>query len=94
MVFVKSNGVYETRVVRLGLANFDFTEIVSGANEGEQVALLGAAAIQVARDSSNARFKQMTGGGMPGMQKSSSDTKSGEKSGSPAPAGGGARPRQ
>ena len=94
VVFVKANGVFEARVVRLGLGNFDFTEVVTGVKEGDEVALLGAAAIQVARDSSNARFKQMTGGGMPGMQKS---TTSGSSAGAPAggtpPAGGAPRPR-
>lgn len=94
VVFVKANGVFEARVVRLGLGNFDFTEVVNGVKEGDEVALLGAAAIQVARDSSNARFKQMTGGGMPGMQKS---TTSGSSAGAPAggtpPTGGARRPR-
>jgi HlyD family secretion protein len=69
VVFVKSGATFEARVVRLGLGNFDYTEVVSGLNDGDEVALLGAAAIQVARDSSNARFRQMTGGGMPGMQR-------------------------
>jgi HlyD family secretion protein len=60
--------------VRLGLGNFDDTEVLSGLEEGERVALLGAAAIQAARDSSNARFRSMTGGGMPGMQKTPATT--------------------
>lgn len=69
VVFVKARAGFEVRVVRLGLGNFDYTEVVSGLEEGDQVALLGAAAIQVARDSSAARFRQMSGGGLPGMQK-------------------------
>lgn len=69
VVFVKAGAGFEVRVVRLGLGNFDYTEVVSGLEEGDQVALLGAAAIQVARDSSAARFRQMSGGGLPGMQK-------------------------
>jgi len=84
VVFVKvGDATFEPRVIRLGLGNFDYTEVVSGLEEGDQVALLGAAAIQVARDSSNARFRSMTGGGMPGMQKQPSTT-----SGSSAPASG------
>lgn len=89
VVFVKVNETFEPRVVRLGLGNFDYTEVVSGLQEGDQVALLGAAAIQVARDSSNARFRQMTGGGMPGMQKQ--QTPASGSSGAPgggAPSGG------
>jgi HlyD family secretion protein len=69
VVFVAANGTYTPKVVRLGIGNFDYTEVISGLNEGDQVALLATAAIQAARDSSNARFRQMTGGGMPGMQK-------------------------
>ena len=74
VVFVSAGGVFAPRVVRLGLGNFDYTEVVSGLEEGEQVALLAAAAIQAARDSSNARFRSMTGGGMPGMQKTPAAT--------------------
>ncbi|MEP7382885.1 MAG: efflux RND transporter periplasmic adaptor subunit [Gemmatimonadota bacterium] len=74
VVYLKVNDRFEPRVVRLGLGNFDYTEVVSGLTEGDQVALLGAAAIQASRDSSNARFRQMTGGGMPGMQKQPSTT--------------------
>ncbi|MEO7962407.1 MAG: hypothetical protein ABIT38_00700 [Gemmatimonadaceae bacterium] len=88
VVFVAKNGSYEPRVVRLGLGNFDYTEVLSGLAEGDQVALLGAAAIQVSRDSSNARFKQMTGGGMPGMQR-----QGGARGGAAGGAGGAARPR-
>jgi len=66
---VAANGTYTPKVVRLGIGNFDYTEVISGLNEGDQVALLATAAIQAARDSSTARFRQMTGGGMPGMQK-------------------------
>ncbi len=74
VVFVAANGTYTPKVVRLGISNFDYTEVVSGLDEGEQVALLATAAIQAARDSSNARFRQMTGGGMPGMQKQGGST--------------------
>jgi len=69
VVFVKNGATFDAKVVRLGLGNFDYTEVLSGLKDGDEVALLGAAAIQVARDSSNARFRQMTGGGMPGMQR-------------------------
>ncbi len=82
VVFVKGNAGFEARVVRLGLGNFDYTEVLSGLKEGDEVALLGAAAIQVARDSSNARFRQMTGGGMPGMQKTQEKSGSGSTGGS------------
>ena len=93
VVFVVANGVYTPKVVRLGAANFDYTEVVSGLNEGDQVALLATAAIQAARDSSNARFRQMTGGGMPGMQRQQGSTQGGQGGGGGgAPSGG--PPRQ
>lgn len=85
VVFIKVNELFQPRVVRLGLGNFDYTEVVSGLEEGDEVALLGAAAIQVARDSSNARFRQMTGGGMPGMQRQQGQSGSGGQSGGSAP---------
>jgi HlyD family secretion protein len=85
VVFVKVNEVFQPRVVRLGLGNFDYTEVVSGLEEGDEVALLGAAAIQVARDSSNARFRQMTGGGMPGMQRQQTQSGSSQPSGGAPP---------
>jgi HlyD family secretion protein len=90
VVFVAKNGTFEPRVVRLGLGNFDYTEVLSGLSEGDEVALLGAAAIQASRDSSNARFRQMTGGGMPGMQRQQGGAQGGAAAGGQA----GGRPRQ
>jgi HlyD family secretion protein len=87
VVFVGKMGAFEPRVVRLGLGNFDYTEVLSGLDEGEQVALLAAAAMEAARDSSNARFRSMTGGGMPGMQKTPTP------GATTPPAGGATRPR-
>ncbi len=95
VVFVVANGVYTPKVIRLGIANFDYTEVVSGLNEGDQVALLATAAIQAARDSSNARFRQMTGGGMPGMQRQQQGgAQGGGGGGGGAPGAGGGPPRQ
>jgi len=65
LVFVAANGVYKPRVVRLGVANFDYTEVLGGLKEGEQVALLAAAAMQAKREEQNNRIRSM--GGVPGM---------------------------
>jgi hypothetical protein len=65
LVFVSENGTYKPRVVRLGVGNFDYTEVVSGIKEGEQVALLAAAAMQAKRDEQNNRMRGM--GGLPGL---------------------------
>ncbi|MDQ6886707.1 MAG: efflux RND transporter periplasmic adaptor subunit [Gemmatimonadota bacterium] len=69
LVFVAENGTYTPRIVRLGVANFDYTEVVSGIKEGEQVAMLAAATLQAQRQQNLDRFKGMTGGGVPGMQR-------------------------
>ncbi len=66
LVFVqKADGGWEPRVVRLGTSDYDFTEVLSGLEEGEQVALLSAAALQAQRQQNNDRFKAMTGGASP-----------------------------
>jgi hypothetical protein len=65
LVFVAENGTYKPRIVRLGVGNFDYTEVVSGIKEGEQVALLAAAAMQAKREEQNNRMRNM--GGLPGI---------------------------
>jgi HlyD family secretion protein len=65
LVFVAENGTYTPRIVRLGVGNFDYTEVLSGLKEGEQVALLAAAAMQARREQQADRMRGM--GGLPGM---------------------------
>jgi len=66
LVFVKNGTKFEPRVVLTGASNFDYTEIISGVKEGEQVAMLAAAALQAQRQMNNDRIRQNTG--VPGMQ--------------------------
>jgi HlyD family secretion protein len=80
LVFVAENGTYVPRIVRLGVGNFDYTEAVSGIKEGEQVALLAAAAMQAKREEQNNRMRNM--GGLPGMT-------GGARPGAGGPGGGG-----
>lgn len=87
LVFVEENGVTSPKVVRLGVSDFDYTEVVSGLKEGDKVVLLAAAAAQASRDSMNARFRMM--GGVPGMQKQTPGT----APPTPGAAGGGRRPQ-
>jgi HlyD family secretion protein len=94
LVFVKENGSYTPRVVRLGVGNFDYTEVVGGLKEGEQVALLAAAAMQARRDEQNNRMRGM--GGLPGLTPPRAGGAGpggggGGRGGAP-PAGGQARP--
>ena len=79
LVFIAENGTYTPRVVRLGVGNFDYTEVVSGLKEGEQVALLAAAAMQAKREEQNNRMRGM--GGLPGITP--------QRPGGGAPGGGG-----
>ena len=79
LVFVQdAKGKFSPRFVRLGVRNYDYSEVLSGLQEGEKVAMLAAAQLQAQRQKNNEQFKTMTGGGMPGATKQGA-----------APAGGG-----
>jgi HlyD family secretion protein len=56
---------FEPRLVMLGLQNYDYTEVTSGLKEGEEIALLSAAAMQVARNLQNEQARARMGGGSP-----------------------------
>jgi len=64
VVFVKKDGKYIPRVVRVGISDFDNTEIISGVTQGEQVALLGAAVLQAQREQLQQRIRAGTGGAL------------------------------
>ena len=68
LVFVvNAAGAYEPRVLRLGASNYDYSEVLSGLEEGETVATLAVASLQAKRDASNDRMRAMQGGAVPGM---------------------------
>jgi HlyD family secretion protein len=85
LVFVAKGTTFEPRIVTLGISNYDYTEVRSGLTEGEQVAILTAAALQQRRQEQLERFRGMTGGGVPGMQR--------QQGGGAAGGGGGGAPR-
>ena len=66
VVFVKDSGGFTPRVVKLGATDFDYTEVLSGLQPGEQVALLGAATLQAQRQATQDRIRSATSGGLPG----------------------------
>jgi len=70
LVFVESApGKFSPRLVRLGASDYDYSEVVSGLEEGEKVATLAVQALQAKRDQQNDRFRSMSGSsGMPGSQ--------------------------
>jgi HlyD family secretion protein len=76
VAFVKVNGKFSPRAVRVGISDFDYTEVLSGLKLGEQVALLGPAVLQAQREQVQARVRAGTGGGL-------------QQQTTPAPAGGG-----
>ena len=70
LVFIAVAGKYEPRVIRTGLASYDYTEVVSGLEEGDQVVLLTTAQLQQQqqqqRDQMRARQGGPLGGATPG----------------------------
>jgi hypothetical protein len=66
LVFVSDSGKFKPRVIRIGAANLDYTEVVSGLKEGEKVAMLSVAQAAAQRAQANERMRSMTGGGVPG----------------------------
>lgn len=65
LVYVASGTSFVPRVIRVGMSDLDYTEVVSGLQEGESVLLMTALAMQASRDSALARMRGR--GGMPGV---------------------------
>ncbi|MBI1810204.1 MAG: efflux RND transporter periplasmic adaptor subunit [Gemmatimonadetes bacterium] len=61
LVFVQKGTTWEPRVIRLGVANYDYTEVLDGLVEGDKVAMMSAAALQAKRQEMQDRMKSMTG---------------------------------
>ena len=82
-------------MVRLGVANYDYTEVLDGLKEGEHVALLSAAAMQAQRAAQADRTRQMMGGGSPlgGATGGGRPAGGGPGGGGAAAGGAAARPR-
>ena len=89
MVFVVSNGKYTPKVVRLGVSNFDVSEVVSGLSEGDSVAILNVAAMQAKQQEELDRMRSR--GGMPGMQRQQPQQGQGGAQGGQRPGGTGNR---
>ncbi len=67
IAFVKNERGLEPRVVRLGLSDFDYAQVLGGVNEGEQVVLLGVAEAQANRAQTQSRIRERMGSGVPGV---------------------------
>lgn len=66
VVLVKTSTGFEPRVVRMGATDFDYAEVLSGLNEGDEVALLSVAEVQAQRNDRMDRIRQRVGGAVPG----------------------------
>ena len=56
VAFVKADDKYAPRSIRTGISDFEYTEVVTGLELGEQVALVGVAVLQAQRDAMQARI--------------------------------------
>jgi HlyD family secretion protein len=64
VVFVKAGKSLEARVIRLGLSDFDYAEVITGVQEGEEVALVGVAEAQAQRTQTQQNMRQRMGTGV------------------------------
>jgi HlyD family secretion protein len=88
VVFLKVPGGYEPRVVRLGLSNYDYAQVMSGVKEGDEVVVLSVAEVQAKRQQDQAQLKQRMGTGLPGAP-SAGGARGGGGGGGARPGGGG-----
>ena len=92
LVFVAANGTFEPRLAMLGVGNYDVTQVLSGLNEGDNVALINAAMLQQARTKMQQRIQSRMG--LPGVNQSQGSQRSSGGSTSTKGSGGGGRPRK
>jgi len=67
VAFVKTAQGISPRVVRLGLSDFDYAQVVDGLKLGEQVVLLGVAEAQATRAQTQSQIRARMGSGVPGV---------------------------
>lgn len=93
-VFVKAGESLRPRLVRIGLSDYDYAEIVRGVQEGETVVLLNVAELQARRKQDQEQIRARMGNGLPGSQGSGTTrgTGGGRASGGSGGSGGGPRP--
>ena len=67
IAFAKSDRGLELRIVRVGLSDFDYAEVLGGLQEGDQVALLSVALLEAQRAESINQIRQRVSGGVTGV---------------------------
>ena len=88
---VKTAAGYEPRMVRLGISDFEYTEVLGGLEEGDQVVLLGAVEQQAQRDEMKNRMRQRTGSGITTTTTTTQGGRGGASGGGGGAGGGGQR---
>lgn len=64
---VTADGTVQPRPILIGVNDWDNTEVLAGVEEGEQLALIGAAQLQARQQEWINRIRDRMGGGVPGM---------------------------
>lgn len=67
VVLVETPRGLEPRIVRLGISDFDYAQVIEGLQEGDRVALLSVVEQQSKRQQDQARIQQRMGSGLPGV---------------------------
>lgn len=91
LVFVATdttNKKFAPRVLQLGQGNFDYTEVISGLNEGDKVVLISALQMQANRAAQNERTRSQMG--VPGLNPNAAGPGGRGPGGGPPGGGGGA----
>ena len=88
LVFVAANGTFEPRMAMLGVGNYDVTQVLSGLNEGDNVALINAAMLQQNRLLQQQKIQSRMG--LPGVNQGSGAAPAGGRGGGAGGRGGGA----
>ena len=94
LVFVATdttNRHFAPRVLQLGQGNFDYTEVISGLNEGDRVVLISALQLQANRQAQNDRTRSQMG--VPGLNPNAGGGRGPGGGGPPAGGGGGGAAR-
>ncbi len=68
IVFTLKNGKPAPVQIRTGLTDLDYIEVVSGLTEQDTVLVLPSASLLNAQRDMQQRMRQVTGGGLPGVQ--------------------------
>jgi len=83
IAFAKTDRGVELRVVRVGLSDFDYAEVLGGLKEGDQVALLSVALLEAQRADNINQIRQRVSGTMTGVGGGGQGGRGGGGSGGP-----------